>query len=260
MSNDSKTLRVALTPSRLTSGKCSETRVKPNSCDYAPVSKPKISLTYRVVMAVAAPIVRWWGRLEVVGEQFLPESGPTLLMFNHDSYWDPVVVGLAGLRRRQICALAKSSLWKHKPVAWVLDGMGQIPIVRGRGDTQAMDVAITALRDGACIGVFPEGTTSRGMVTRPHSGAGRLALAVPETHVVCGRVLGAVDIVRFPRRPRLRVEFFEPQGGQPQPGESAIGLTRRAMAEVRAEAPYVVYGRKKKAAQLMRAIEQARSD
>jgi 1-acyl-sn-glycerol-3-phosphate acyltransferase len=203
---------------------------------------------YRLVMAAATPIIRWWGRLEVVGDWFLPESGPTLLVGNHDSQWDPVVVGVAAIRRREVRALAKSSLWRRRPLGWVLDHMGQIPIDRGRGDATALAAAIERLNAGACIGVFPEGTVSRGQDLRALSGAGRLALAVPGCRVVCGTITGAVDIVRFPKRPRLRVEFFEPADGQPRDGETAISLMRRTMAEVRATAPPAVSGRHRTAA------------
>jgi len=217
------------------------------------VSNDSVSRTYRVVMAAVTPIVRWWGRLEVVGEDALPVDGPTLIIANHDSWWDPLVVGVAAMRRpRQVRALAKSSLWKIRAVGWVLDGMGQIPIDRGRGDTAALSAAIDQLRAGSCIGVFPEGTVSRGKPLRAQSGAGRLALAVPGTRVVAVRVIGAVDIVRVPKRPRIRVEFFEPSDGQPRPDESAIALTKRTMAEVRAGAPYAVPGRRKKAAEYRR--------
>jgi 1-acyl-sn-glycerol-3-phosphate acyltransferase len=203
----------------------------------------QISLTYRVVMWLATPAVRWWGRLSVSGVEVLDHAGPMVLMANHDSHWDPVVIGTAGVRHRQVRALAKASLWERRPLAWVLDHMGQIPIERGRGDLDAMAAAVDRLRAGGCIGVFPEGTVSRGQPLRALSGAGRLALAVPDVRVVGARVIGAVDIVRFPRRPRLRVEFFDPAEGQPAEGETALGLTRRVMTEVRAGAPYAVPGR-----------------
>ena len=202
------------------------------------MARPDASLTYRLVMALAAPIVRWWGRLEVVGLAKVPQSGPTVLMANHDSLWDPLVIGSA-TRRRQVRALAKASLWKFRPVAAVLDRMGQIPIERGRGDLAAMSAAVAQLEQGNCIGVFPEGTVSRGKALRALSGAGRLALAVPDVQVVAVCVTGSVDIARFPRRPRLRVEFFDPAGGPPRTEESAVALTKRVMAEVRERAPYV---------------------
>lgn len=200
-------------------------------------------LAYRIVMIIATPIVRWWGRLEVSGAELLDRPEPAVLFGNHDSQWDPLVAGVAA-PNRQIQALAKSSLWGNPVVSWVLDHMGQIPIERGRGDTAALGRAIEELGAGACIGVFPEGTISRGRPMRALSGAGRLALAVPESRVVGLRIVGAVDIVRFPKRPRIRVEFFEPAGGQPHEGESAAALTKRVMGEVRSTAPSVPAGRK----------------
>src|SRR3954449_6201667 len=203
------------------------------------------SPTYRFVMAVSTPAVRWWGRLEVEGLEHLPTSGPTLLAGNHDSYWDPVAIGIAGLPRRQICALAKSSLWKPG-LGRILDGMGQIPIERGRGDAHAMDRAIEELRDGRCIGVFPEGTRSLGRTLRARSGFGRLADAVPEAQIVCCTVQGTVDIPKFPRsRPHVRVRFFAPEGGGRRPGESAQDLSIRLLSEIRAHAPHARAGRKK---------------
>ncbi len=211
--------------------------------------KPEpISRTYRFVMAVCAPIVRWWGRMVVEGAELLPTSGPVLIVGNHDSQWDPVAIGMAGRKRRQIRALAKASLWDIPGLAPILLGMGQIPIKRGAADAGALDEAIRQLREGACIGVFPEGTISRGATLRARSGVGRLAVAVPEATIVCVTVTGTVDIVRFPKRPRIRVAFFLPAEGGVREGEDAAGLPVRLMAEIRNLAPIAQSGRRRKAA------------
>ena len=120
---------------------------------------------------------------------------------NHDSHWDPVAVGVAAIRRRQIRALAKSTLWDVRGLSPVLNGMGQIPIVRGVGDKQALARAIEELRGGACIGVFPEGTRSRGEVLRARSGLGRLALEVPEAKLVCVAIEGTSELTGLPPLP-----------------------------------------------------------
>ncbi len=200
--------------------------------------------TYSTAMTVCSPIVRGWGRLEVSGLDELPEHGPVLLAGNHDSYWDPVAVGVAALGRRQIRALAKSSMWRIKGLNVVLDGMGQIPIDRGKADASALERAIVELRGGACIGIFLEGTRSRGRPLRARSGLGRLAEAAPEAAVVCCSVIGTTDIPRFPTRPLVRIRFFRPEGGGLQPGESAGDLTARLLAEIRAEAPLTAAGRR----------------
>ncbi|HWE32698.1 MAG TPA: lysophospholipid acyltransferase family protein [Solirubrobacteraceae bacterium] len=205
----------------------------------------RITPAYRAVMAVTTPAVCWWGRLGVTGLDAMPLEGPVLLAGNHDSYWDPIAVGIAGLPRRQIRALAKKTLWKPG-IGWVLDGMGQIPIDRGAGDQRALDAAIAELRGGACIGIFPEGTRSLGRELRARSGIGRLAEAVPEAEIVSCTVTGTVNIPKFPTdRPHVRVDFFRPAGGGLQPGESHGEFAARLTAEIRARAPITIAGRKR---------------
>jgi 1-acyl-sn-glycerol-3-phosphate acyltransferase len=200
--------------------------------------------TYRTAMAINLPVALW-GRLDASGVETLPASGPILLVGNHDSHWDPVMIGFAARKRRMIRALAKSQLWDVRGLAPVLNGMGQIPIVRGAGDAQALANAVEALRGGSCVGVFPEGTRSRGRVMRARSGVGRLALEVPEAHVHCVAVSGTADLTGFPRRPKIKVQFFEPAGGQPRPDEDPGELSARLLAEVRALSPPVISYRKR---------------
>jgi 1-acyl-sn-glycerol-3-phosphate acyltransferase len=195
----------------------------------------RIPPVYRAVFTAVRPIVRWWGRLEVVGLDLVPLHGATLVVANHDSAWDPVVIAFAARRQRQIQALAKASLWKNPVLRRVLDGMGQIPVRRGQADTHALDAAVQCLADGGCIGIFPEGSRSLGRQLRARSGVGRLAEAVPQARIVCAAVTGTVDITRFPRRPRLKVTFFEPT--PPTTPESALELATRLTAELRAVAP-----------------------
>lgn len=208
-----------------------------------PTATPAAGRVYRVAMLACSPVLRWWGRLEVAGLEHLPPTGPVLLAINHDSHWDPPAVGLAALRCRQIRALAKASLWKRPGLGPILDAMGQIPVRRGKGDSGAIAAAARELAAGACLGVFPEGTLTRGAVLRARSGLGRLSAAVPEATVVCVAVTGTVDIVRFPRRPRIRVAFFPSPGSRRRPDEDAAAYTQRLLDEIRLLAPRTRAGR-----------------
>ncbi|HEX5591899.1 MAG TPA: lysophospholipid acyltransferase family protein [Solirubrobacterales bacterium] len=200
--------------------------------------------TYSVAMNVNRPVA-WWGRMQVEGLETVPEQGPLLILGNHDSHWDPVMVGIAALKRRQIRALAKSELWEVRGLGPILNGMGQIPIQRGKGDKDALAKAIEALRSGICIGVFPEGTRSKGKVLRARSGVGRLALEVPEAHVTLVAIEGTTDLTSFPRRPRIRLRFFDPVGGQPRPDEDPSELSARLLAEIRELVPPTLSYRKR---------------
>jgi 1-acyl-sn-glycerol-3-phosphate acyltransferase len=224
------------------------------------MARPRIPFVYRLVMAVATPFLRWWGRMQVLNLDLLPVEGPVLLLANHESYWDTVAAGTACLPRRQIRALAKIELWRNPAVGWVLNQMGQIPVKRGSSEaSNALEPAIDVLRAGGCIGVFPEGSTSRGRVLQPKSGAGRLLLAVPHTQVFCVRITGTVDVIRFPKRPKIVVEFFEPTGGQPQPGETATEMVKRFTAEIRRGAPPQMQGRKRKVAKQRAVLDRQSS-
>src|SRR5437764_5331425 len=209
----------------------------------------RITAAYRGVMIASTPGVVWWGRLLVTGLDLLPLEGPLLVVGDHDSYWDTVATGIAAIPRRQIRALAKSSMWKNKLLGAVLTGMGQIPIERGSGDSGALDRAIDELRKGACIGIYPEGTRSLGRALRARSGIGYLARAVPEAAIIGVACNGTVAIPRFPKaRPHVRGEFFEFDHPAIAPAESPQPYSTRLLAQLRQRAPIEVAGRKRAAA------------
>jgi 1-acyl-sn-glycerol-3-phosphate acyltransferase len=208
-----------------------------------------ITPAYRGVMIAATPAVVWWGRLQVTGAELLPLEGPLLIVSDHDSYWDTVAAGIAALGRRQIRALAKSSMWNNKLLGAVLTGMGQIPLERGSGGMGALDRAIDELRRGACIGIYPEGTRSLGRALRARSGLGHLVRAVPEAAVIGVACNGTVAIPRFPRaRPRVRVEFFAFDRPAIGPEETPQQYGTRLLAQLRQRAPIEVAGAKRAAA------------
>jgi 1-acyl-sn-glycerol-3-phosphate acyltransferase len=180
----------------------------------------------------------------VRGIEAVPEEGAVLVVPNHDSQWDPVVAGVVLRKRRKLRFLARANLWKIPGLAPIMRGMRQIPIERGSGDMQALAAAIDALRAGEAVCVFPEGKLSRGERLRARSGVGRLAREVPEARIVLCAIEGTTDYVRFPRRPRIRVTFMAPDGGDPAPGEDPGALAARLLAQVREQVPPVPAGRR----------------
>jgi 1-acyl-sn-glycerol-3-phosphate acyltransferase len=200
-------------------------------------------VVYDFVAALLRPIA-WWGRLRVGGLDQVPSEGPLLVVPNHDSQWDPVLVGLAIKPRRRLRFLARASLWRIPGLGPLLYALNQIPISRGAGDAGALEKAIEALGAGQSVCVFPEGGLSWGERLRARSGVGRLATLNPEAEIVLCAVEGCTEYARFPRRPRVRVTFFRPAGGGAQPGEEAPELAIRLLDEVRARVPPAAAGRR----------------
>jgi 1-acyl-sn-glycerol-3-phosphate acyltransferase len=200
-------------------------------------------MLYALMTRLLLPLA-WWGRTRVSGLDAVPRSGPLLLVPNHDSQMDPVIVGVVLRKVRPLRFLARANLWKIRGLGPILSGMRQIPIERGAGDSQALDRAVAALRAGEAICIFPEGKLSLGERLRARSGVGRLAAACPEARLVLCTVAGTTDFARFPRRPRVSVSFFAPATGQRQPDEEAAVLASRLLDELRAEVPPVAAGRR----------------
>ncbi len=122
----------------------------------------------RIILA----LVRRW---EVKGIENIPGSGGVVLVANHVSYWDPVVVICAFKRR--VYFMAKAELFKIPVVGYVVAISGAFPVRRDRADRNAIRTALKLLEEGQVVGVFPEGTRSHsGEMLKPHLGAAMLAL------------------------------------------------------------------------------------
>jgi 1-acyl-sn-glycerol-3-phosphate acyltransferase len=96
-------------------------------------------------------------RYRSFGRHHVPESGGVLLASNHQSFFDPILVGLPLVDRR-IRQLARRTLFRNPLFAWLIRSLGAIPIEKGRGDRDALNRGIEMLKSGELLVVFPEGT------------------------------------------------------------------------------------------------------
>jgi 1-acyl-sn-glycerol-3-phosphate acyltransferase len=143
-------------------------------------------------------------RIEVAGAERMPASGGAIIVANHESIWDPFVLGLA--TRREIHYMAKAELFRLRPVASALRSLNAFPVERGSGDRAAIGEAARRLGRGELLGIFPQGTSKPERQNGWHRGAARLALAtgVP---VVPVRLTGTRPL---PLPTRIRIAVGEP--------------------------------------------------
>jgi 1-acyl-sn-glycerol-3-phosphate acyltransferase len=188
---------------------------------------------YRLARVVLVPIFLLYFRLEGIGREHIPSSGPVLFAANHRSFLDPFVIG--ALTRRPVYYMAKRELFERRWQAWLLNGLGAFPVDRGRGDEHAMSTARAVLERGDCVVIFPEGTRVRpGPLGAPHRGVGRLALQTG-ARVIPVAVMGTEDVRRGWRiRPRkVTLRYGRPLGfpivEHPSPS-IALGVAERIWA------------------------------
>jgi 1-acyl-sn-glycerol-3-phosphate acyltransferase len=147
-------------------------------------------------------ILLW--RFKATGAENVPATGPVIVACNHLSYLDPVAVGI-GLPR-MVTYLAKKELFDMPVLGFFVRGCGAYPLDREAGGVAAVRAALRVLKDGRCIGIFPEGTRNLTGTAGEKGGAAFLA-ALSGAPVVPAAVSGTKDAKRLAR---IRVVYGKP--------------------------------------------------
>ncbi|WP_276945637.1 lysophospholipid acyltransferase family protein [Dialister micraerophilus] len=115
-------------------------------------------------------------RIDVQGQENIPEKGSIIVAPNHKSYFDPPLVSIA-FKKRLVHYMAKAELFKNPFFAKILRICGAFPVKRGRVDQGAIRTAVKLLKDGHILGIFPEGTRIRKEeLGKFHSGVASIAM------------------------------------------------------------------------------------
>lgn len=133
-------------------------------------------MVYRLSRFVVWLVLRTLFGFRVEGGDHEPASGPLLIVSNHVSDLDPLVVG-AALRRR-VNFMAKIELFGPPLLRWWVSACGAFPVRRGEADRQALRTARALLERGEALVMFPEGTRGASLrdLRPPEPGAALLAL------------------------------------------------------------------------------------
>ncbi len=125
----------------------------------------------------AVPLIKMRLRTRVEGKQHIPKKGAALIVSNHLSALDHVV--LPAVTKRVIHNISKKEHFENPVKAWFMRNWGVIPLDRGAGDTAALEQAKQTLREGKLFCIYPEGTRSiDGRLYKGRTGMARIALDV----------------------------------------------------------------------------------
>lgn len=108
------------------------------------------------------------------GRHNMPREGAVLICSNHQSFFDPILVGLTFNRRLNY--LARQSLFRFAPFRWLIQFLDAIPIDRDGLGLSGLRESLCRLKRGEIVLIFPEGTrTPNGSVLPLHPGFCALA-------------------------------------------------------------------------------------
>jgi len=189
---------------------------------------------YWFIKGLFFPFVHFYLGLTRDGLEHLPRRGPAIVVSNHTSYTDAIILGSAAPRPIHFIVLQR--MYDLLLIRWFYWGMGTIPVRAEGQDSKGIKRAVRLLASGRILGVFPEGSRSPdGRISEPRLGAAMIA-ALSGAPVVPVHIDGARESLpvggRFPKPARIHVRFGPPlrfAGGGPGSNRESLNAFAREM-------------------------------
>jgi putative phosphoserine phosphatase / 1-acylglycerol-3-phosphate O-acyltransferase len=146
----------------------------------------------RLALAFSRPSMVPYADIRITGTSKIPKSGPVILVANHRSYFDPMVISMVVAKTgRTVRSLGKKEVFDVPLVGSLATAMGGIRVDRGTGSDEPLQLAAEALGAGEMVAIMPEGTIPRGPAffdpeLKGRWGAARLAQMTGATVIPIG--------------------------------------------------------------------------
>jgi len=182
---------------------------------------------YKVARGLLTSGLRLYHRYELSGVEHLPDSGPAIVVSNHPSDFDPIILGVAFARPLHF--MADVVQFRRGFVGRVIPHLGAFPVSKGAADRAALRAALDLLRAGEVVALFPEGDLFTDDALHPFEpGIGYLA-AASGAPVVPAAITGAHGIAdrRWLSWPTVRLTVGEPVDFDGVDGRGHVAWARR---------------------------------
>jgi 1-acyl-sn-glycerol-3-phosphate acyltransferase len=154
-----------------------------------------MNFTYYFWYTLSKITARFFFSFRVIHSERIIEEGPLILASNHQSYFDPPLVGICS--RRAIYYLARKTLLQIPFLGKLLPHINVILVDRDGNDMSALKTVIRTVKSGNGVVLFPEGTRSLDGVLQPAKAGIGLVIAKTRAPVQPMRIFGSHEA--FPK-------------------------------------------------------------
>ena len=114
------------------------------------------NVVWRALQLLMQNVFCVWLGYRARGYERLDAAAGGLILANHQSFLDPMLIGLP--LHRPISFLARDSLFRVPAIGWILRSTYAMPISREAASSASLRETIRRMQHGFLVGVFPEGT------------------------------------------------------------------------------------------------------
>jgi 1-acyl-sn-glycerol-3-phosphate acyltransferase len=118
---------------------------------------PRESIPFKSAQAICRVFTSVYFDLKVWGIEHVPRTGGVLLVSNHQSFLDPILLGVR--LPRSLSYMARSELFEITPVfTWLIRSLGAFPVRQTGSAAGAIKEAVERLQEGRALNIYPEGS------------------------------------------------------------------------------------------------------
>lgn len=177
--------------------------------------------------------------LKTYGRENVPKNGGVLLVANHQSYLDPVLVAVH--LYRPVSFLAKSELFENRYFGWLIRMLHAFPVRQGQGDVGAVKEVIRRLEEGYALNIYPEGSRTETGEVKPIEKGVALVIRRAGVPVVPVAIHGSFEAwpkgCRIFRPHQVKVKYGKAMDFDGKKGEQIVqeleGKLKGLLAELR---------------------------
>jgi 1-acyl-sn-glycerol-3-phosphate acyltransferase len=176
------------------------------------------------------------------GRRNIPRDGPALLLANHQSFLDPLIVG--STTRRHLCFLARKTLFRNRFFGGLIHRCNAVPVDQQGIAKEGLKTILERLKAEEAVLVFPEGERTTTGEVQPLKPGVLLLIKRMSAPIVPVGIAGAFDALPRTRKwPKFSPFFLPPTGadiavsvGEPIPAERYYDMPRaQVLAELQGE-------------------------
>ena len=192
-------------------------------------------MLYRIARFLVRVFFYPYFRLNVIGREHIPRHGSCLVVGNHASFLDPMLICI--IFTRPIHYITYAFFYFHPLMHWFCKRVYCIPVKKEGNDISALKKSLRLLKQGECVGIFPEGVRSDTGEIGPGQAGGALIALKSGAPILPIGIRGAYEAFpkgsRFPKPRRITVTIGEPFSLEPYlPPDKKAGELQEVATDV----------------------------